>query len=262
MEQQNNMTKRMWFTKWRLLWMLIVAAWLFVILKVLIGGLFEKNTSLVAAFSVSDPTEICATVEVTARYPDGFLIGDTQEEMVEELASSIGLLLDGTETEEVIATQQRQELFVWKDAKAAKTELKAIRLSTQEQEKQYLYAKICLKESLETVLAYRQLLEQKMQELGCEEISTTVQLQGEYEGYLTLDKRNAITEKILKALEAEVAYEYREEELYTVYAYTASLENYISVENKKINLHIEMSQDEENYRTILYLASPILPDTW
>ena len=40
------------------------------------------------------------------------------------------------------------------------------------------------------------------------------------------------------------------------------LYNYITVDNKKINVHIAMSQNEEHYRTILYLASPILPDTW
>ena len=47
-----------------------------------------------------------------------------------------------------------------------------------------------------------------------------------------------------------------------VYAYTALLDDYITVEGKKINLHIAMSKDEANYRTIVYLASPILPDTW
>ena len=36
----------------------------------------------------------------------------------------------------------------------------------------------------------------------------------------------------------------------------------VMIYNKKINVHIAMSQNEEHYRTILYLASPILPDTW
>ena len=94
------------------------------------------------------------------------------------------------------------------------------------------------------------------------DISTTVQLKGEYVGFLTMERRNEITDDILEALNAKAVYEYREEDLYTVYAYTAALENYITVENKKINVHIAISRDEENYRTIVYLASPILPDTW
>ena len=51
------------------MWILIAAAWLFVFLKLIIGALFEKNTSLVAAFSVTNPEAISATVEVAARYP-------------------------------------------------------------------------------------------------------------------------------------------------------------------------------------------------
>ena len=101
-----------------------------------------------------------------------------------------------------------------------------------------------------------------MSELSCTEISTTIQLVGDYAGYLPLERRNEITEDILDALGAEVVYEYREHDLYTVYGYTAGLDNYITVDNKKINVHIAMSQNEEHYRTILYLASPILPDTW
>ena len=126
----------------------------------------------------------------------------------------------------------------------------------------YLYAKISLNKSLDTVLAYKTLLEETFEELSCTEISTTIQLVGDYAGYLPLERRNEITEDILDALGAEVVYEYREHELYTVYAYTAGLDNYITVDNKKINVHIAMSQNEEHYRTVLYLASPILPDTW
>lgn len=266
MEKQKQTTRRLFFSKWRLLWILIAAAWLFVLLKLFVGGIFEKNTSLVAAFSATDSGKISATVEVAARYPFEVREEEWQMELLGQLADAIGLTLNGEEETTVVATAQRQELTVSKEAKAASTKLQAVRLFTEteekEEEKCYVYAKICLKESLETVLAYKQLIEKTMEQLLCTEISTTVQLEGDYPGYLTLDRRDEITAEILKVLAAEVVYEHRAEDLYTVYAYTAGLENYISVENQRINLHIAMSQDEENYRTILYLASPILPDTW
>ena len=264
MEQQKTAVGKGVFSKWRLLWILIAAAWLFVILKLVAGSFFEKNTSLVAAFTVTNPTELSATVEITARCPE-WQEGDG-ERLLEQLAASIGLRLDGTEKRETLTTEQRQETCITKEAKAATTEMRIIRLHGTDGEesvkKDYVYAKIELKEALDTVLAYKVLIEYTLEKLSCTEISTTIQLMGDYAGYLTLDKRDEITEKILRALEAEVVYEYREADLYTVYAYTASLENYITVENKRINLHIAMSQDEENYRTILYLASPVLPDTW
>ena len=275
-------TKRINLTKWRLLWILIAAAWLFVFLKLLVGALFEKNTSLVAAFSVTNPQEISATVEVTARYPEGTLENAQRENLIQELANAIHLKVDGAL--EVVETPQRKETVFAKNAKVAETELKVISLSKSgmpdgntnvvetagnglgvtvlPEANHYLYAKICLNDSIETILSYKELLQEALEELACTEISTTLQLVGDYAGYLPLERRNEITEEILEALGAQVVYEYREHELYTVYAYTASLDNYITVEGKKINLHIAMSQNEDHYRTTLYLASPILPDTW
>lgn len=265
MEQNRITLKKFNFTKWRLLWILIAAAWLFVFLKLIIGAVFEKNTSLVAAFSVTNPEAVSATVEVTACYPEGELGDKKKLKLLQEVADAIGLTL--TEEPEVTKTEQRQEIRFYKDAKAADTELKTISLVTETAEgetttKNYIYVKITLSESLDSVLAYKKLLEAAMGELSCTEISTTLELVGDYAGYLTVDRRNEITDKILDALGAEVVYEYRQSDLYTVYAYTASLDNYITVENKKINLHIAMSQNEEHYRTTLYLASPVLPDTW
>lgn len=264
MEQLKISLKKINFTKWRLLWILIAAAWLFVFLKLLVGAVFEKNTSLVAAFSVTNPQEISATVEVTAKYPLGDLSEKNKLVVLKELADAIGLRLDMEP--EVTATEQRQEIRFFKDAKVADTELKLISLKMDNgsgtEANTYLYTSIKLNQSLDTVLAYKTLLEKTLTELSCTEISTTIQLVGDYAGYLPLERRNEITEDILDALGAEVVYEYREHDLYTVYAYTASLDNYITVENRKINIHIAMSQNEDHYRTTLYLASPILPDTW
>ena len=263
MNQSKTVLKKFNFTKWRLLWMLIAAAWIFVFLKLLVGALFEKNTSLVAAFSVTQPQEISATVEVTAKYPSGELNDKNKLLVMEEVADAIGLAIDSEP--EITESKDRQEISFCKDAVAADTKLKVITLLPEEEmagANTYLYANISLNRSLETVLAYKTLLEKTMGELSCTEISTTIQLVGDYAGYLPLERRNEITEEILDALGAEVVYEYREHDLYTVYAYTAGLDNYITVDNKKINVHIAMSQNEDHYRTVLYLASPILPDTW
>lgn len=261
MKQAELSTKKFNFTKWRLLWMLIAAAWIFVFLKLLVGALFEKHTSLVAAFSVTNPQEISATVEITAKYPLEGLTDKNKLLVMEEVADAIGLTID--KTPELTETQNRQEISFFKDAAAADTELKVITLVKENTgEATYLYAKICLNRDLDTVLAYKKLLEETLAGMSCTEISTTIQLVGDYAGYLPLERRDEITEHILDALGAEVVYEYREHELYTVYGYTAGLDNYITVEDKKINVHIAMSQNEDHYRTVLYLASPILPDTW
>jgi len=264
MGEIRTITKKWQLMRGRLLWVLIAAVWIFVILKFLVAALFGEKTSLVAAFSVSNPSEISATVEVTASLPGDGMTVQKMEEVLYKIAKDIRL----TVTEEPVytETESRVEYCYKKEAKAADTELRVICVSEEKAEgteaKNYVYAKITLKEAMEPILTYKKILEASLVGLSCEEISTTLQLIGAYPGYLTLERRNEAAEKILKALGAEVVYEYRKEDLYTIYAYTASLENYITVEGNKINLHIAMSQDENRYRTILYLASPILPDTW
>ena len=256
MEEENVVEKRGSVVRFRLLWILIVAVWLFVILKALVGSFFEKNTSLVSAFSRTNPEEMSAIVEVTAEY----FGEDLEREILEVIAKKIQLTI--TEEPTVIKTNNRKEVSYVKQAKVAKTDIRVIELIQEEVEKEYVYAKIELKNSVDAIMTYKTLLEDAMKELGCENISTTIQLVGNYVGYLTLERRNEVANKILDTLGASIVYEHREEDLYTIYAYTASLDNYIIVENRKINIHVAMSQDEENYRTILYLASPILPDTW
>ena len=256
MEKQKSSEKRVNITRWRLLWILIVAVWLFVILKALVGSFFEKNTSLVSAFSGTNPEEMSATVEVTAEY-----FGETLEkEILQAIAKKIQLTI--TEEPKVVKTNSRTEVSYVKQAKVAKTDLRVIELMQEDVKKEYVYAKIELKNSINAIMTYKKWLEEALQELGCENISITLQLEGNYVGYLTIDRRNEVADKILNTLGASIVYEHRTEDLYTIYAYTASLDNYIMVENKKINIHVAMSQDEENYRTTLYLASPILPDTW
>ena len=264
MEKIKEKIRRAGLPRHALLWLLISAVWILVIVKMIAGVLFEKNTSLVSAFSATEPGFLTATVEVTARYPEEYLDSFDKRQMMTRIAKEIGLVM--TEAPKVEVTQARQELSYEKNARAADTQLRIISLREETEEgaevKHYLYGKITLRESMESILSYKELLEETFAGLRGTEISTTIRLEGEYNGYLTMERRNELTKKMLSALNATVVYDYREEDLYTVYAYTAALTDYITVEKKKINLHIAMSRDEENYRTLLYLATPILPDTW
>ena len=113
MEEEKVVEKRVSIGRSRLLWILIVAVWLFVILKALVGNFFEKNTSLVSAFSGTNPEEMSATVEVTAEY-----IGEEiEQKILETIAEKIQLRI--TEEPKVVETSSRKEMFYMKQAKMA-----------------------------------------------------------------------------------------------------------------------------------------------
>ncbi len=253
-----------WKVKSRMLWLLIAAVWLFVILKMILSAVFGKDTTLVSAFSATNPVFTDATVEISVRYPVEYFDSFDKKQILLSVAEKIGLQML---TEPLITvTESRQEVSYIKEAKKATTQLRAVSISEETTDgirmNHYLYVKLSLKESVQAVLFYKEVLEEALEGLGCTDISTIVSLTGEYEGYLTLERRDEVTDKILKALDARVMYEHRKEELYTVYGYTDAFKEYVTVEGNKINLHIAVSQNEERYRTIIYVASPILPDTW
>lgn len=251
-------------TRMRFLAVLIAAAWIFVIVKWLSGSLFEKSNHMVAAFSQANAGAQESILEITAKYNGSYLDEYDRKQMIYSIAKEIGLSV----TEEPLKSEKngRCEISYTKQSAAAETSIRVISLEKETadgyQTEHYVHTKINLKNSIEAVTTYKKLLESALEGIKCKDISTTIQLIGSYEGYLTVDRRNKITDEILSAMGGRIAYEHREDDLYTVYAYTGLLEEYITVEGKKINLHIAMSKDEVNYRTIVYLASPILPDTW
>lgn len=250
--------------KLRLLFVLIAAVWIFVVVQAAAKALFEQNSSIATAFSASKAGEQQGTLEITAKYTGTEIDEAGKKQLLYQLADKIGLIV--TEEPSVVRTEARNEVFYKKQAAEADTDLRIISLIKQTQEdskeEHYIYAKIHLKHSIQAVISYKKLLQDVLEEMDCKDISATIQLTGTYEGYLTVARRNQVTDEILEAMGGKIVYEHREDDLYTVYAYTALLDDYITVEGKKINLHIAMSKDEVNYQTIVYLASPILPDTW
>ena len=52
--------------------------------------------------------------------------------------------------------------------------------------------------------------------------------------------------------------EQRGDELYTVYAYTGLINDYVKSEGNKINVNIAFNYNEKKNKTNLYVATPIL----
>lgn len=234
------------------------------VIRVLYGRVVEREYGLAAVFAMTKPENVQATVEVTAKLPGGYLGEFDKKQLLTALAEEIGLCV--TESFLVERTEQREEVSYIKEGKNATTRLWVVSLLEETEggleTNHYIYGSITLFRSAEDITEYQKRLERTVKDLGGSGICTTVQLKGEYEGKLSLAERNALTDKMLALLNAKAVYEHREEELFTVYAYTAQLENCIVVDGNRLNVHVAVCEDENLNRTVVYLASPVLPDTW
>lgn len=109
----------------------------------------------------------------------------------------------------------------------------------------------------EDVTSFRSRLEKAAKQLKLEEVSTTIELCGMYNGEIPLGKKDSLTDALLKELYAAPVYENRENKNYTVYAYTGAIEDYIVVEKKRLNVQVAIYYDRSTDRTEVVLASPI-----
>lgn len=82
-------------------------------------------------------------------------------------------------------------------------------------------------------------------------------LRGELPGALNYYERNKAADALLKKLNAEVVAENRDNDIFTVYAYTEEIEEYITSGGRKVNINIAEEYDETSDKTIIYLSTPL-----
>ena len=214
---------------------------------------FLAQASMEGAFAELTPMESRGTVTLTGRYlppPYGF----SEEKLLRYFGEEIGLTVDG-EIREVSYTG-RLEYVYEKNAAKARSLLKVVFL--EETEVYYLCAEVTLTEDHATAAAaFEKTIKKAAKEMGLTEISTTLELCGVYEGELPLAKKDEVTDLLLSELYAQPVYENRQNANYTVYAYTGAVEDYITVEQKKINVQVALYYDKDADCTEVVLASPL-----
>lgn len=122
-------------------------------------------------------------------------------------------------------------------------------------EYQYVYITYELKDNIDQLLQYKTKIERLMKMRNLSSF-TNLSLKGSRAGKMTLEEKEEVTDRLFHSLEASVVEAVREEELYTVYGYSELLRNSISYGENEINLNLAFSYDEENRRTVFYLAMP------
>lgn len=243
-------------------WLYILGVlWIAVIVQVGVNHLLLPKTSLLQAFVSTNANVSAFELEMCASYGKGYLDDKSQENLVYYLADSIGLKVEGPPT--VSNNGQETEVVVEKTGKNAYTSIKVVTLAQQGKDStknlhHYILIRLKLYENTESLLEYRKMLEKALKELKAENIQTTMQLSSTYKGHLALKDMNKIADAMIESLGGKVAYANREEELFTVYAYSGLLKEYITSMGTKINIHIAIQYDKDTDTTIVYLGTPVI----
>ena len=221
--------------------------------RVITERAFLAQASIEGAFAVLTPEESSGTVTLTGRYlppPYGF----SEEKLLQYFGEEIGLTVDG-EIREVSYTG-RTEYVYERPAAQAHSLLKVVFL--EETEAYYICAEVTLTgENTAATADFRKTMKRAAEKVGLTEVSVTLELCGVYNGEIPLAKKDEVTDLLLSELYAQPVYENRQNANYTVYAYTGAVEDYITVEKKKINVQVALYYDRDTDRTEVVVASPI-----
>ncbi|HPU64122.1 MAG TPA: YwmB family TATA-box binding protein, partial [Mobilitalea sp.] len=238
--------------------------WLAVITQIVVNRIFFKGFEIAEAFVITGTEDIECSLEIVVQHPDEFLSENDKKDIIRYIADAIGLNID--KDIEIIKDNERTEYVFQKQAKKAETALKVVSLvqdiDSEVKMKHYVIARLKIKESIKSLEKYRELLENAFDKLGIDKKQVTVQYEGYITGLMTKESKEAMARQLVNELKGEIAFEYWQNDNYTVYAYTGLIDEFIESAGCKINIQIAMSNDENSKKTKIYLASPIINSGW
>jgi hypothetical protein len=241
-----------------------VVLWVAVAAQVVINKAFQEEIQITEAFVKSDTEEMQSSLELAAEYKTGYLNDTSKKEIIKKLADSIGLIIEGNI--ESAKEDSRSEYYYYKQAKKATTELKVVSIEQKNDESvlttHYIIVRLTVSDRIKSVEKYKKLLEKTLDELKVADRQITLKYEGSRKGNLTSTQKKEISRRLVEELQGEIAIEYDEGDLFTVYGYTGMLNEYVLSAGNKINLQIAITYNELTNKTIITLATPVLDENW
>lgn len=243
----------------------VVVLWLAVITQVFVNKTFYQDLELTDAFISSEAKNCTSVVEVIGEYKGSSLSEDGIKHIIQTTADSVGLIVDNN----IVITKEkgRTEYAFSKKADKAETTITMIcvdeaRANGLIQTANYLLVKIKINESIDCVDVLKERLENNYAKLSFSDVQSTLLFTGSYAGELSLEEKDRIVDAMIQELKGKVAIKNLDNNLFTVYAYTGMVKEYINTSGSRINIQIAISYDEEQDKTYVYMATPLLMDEW
>ena len=213
------------------------------------------KVSISTAFTDSvDGEEWCELdtyIEGYGKFGVCYLTQEEKERLVENIASALGIT-----SSYGLATVCEDEVNITVLSKESVDGSVTIKAITQEPQAQYVYVNITVYNNIDCAVSYRELVEGMFDAMGIQG-NVNMNLVGSLEGALNSTEKNELADGLLDRLGAKVVTENRDNDIFTIYAYSKGAGSYITIGGNKINMNIAIGYDEEQDRTKVYLASPI-----
>lgn len=259
-ELKNKIDKK----KLRIVLYIIVLAWIGVAVQLVVNYAFRDEEKMLHAFAGADSKVVESKLTLVANFGEKYMTSDDKRNMIDFVAGKLNIA-DTLEKEEVKGTSTTS-MVAQKESQNAHAQIELISIDSKEPEQgkktnQYLYVTVELYDDATKILQYKNLVDDAYEELGVEDTDAAITLQGTYEKELSNEEKDTISNKMLEDLQAKVVRENRQSgtgNAYTIYAYTPVIDDYINVEEERVNLNVVFTYNKSDNITTLYVATPIL----
>ena len=237
-----------------------VVLWVAVIAQIAVNQIFHEDIQITEAFIKSDTADMESTLEIIADYKNGEMTDTDKKNIINTIAAAIGLNIDNDYTN--WSDEERSEILVYKQAKQASTQIKVVSLKEDSISKNYIIVQLSLSSGIQNIDQYKKIVEEELGTLDVKDEQVILKYEGSREGELSLEEKRTLATTLIAELQGDVALEYDEGDLYTVYGYTGMLKEYISSMGNKINVQVAITYNEMKDSTRIVLATPILNDSY
>lgn len=251
------LNKIKWNLKMKMTLYAIFVLSLAAMLQLAVNSTFISDARLIEAFSVGNAAETEGNLSCFASYKETYLSEEDKKQLLVYLAENLGLHTEESDwTEE--KEEEKQTIRIEKNAQDGDTTLSFISVGKETEKQQYyIHVELQLYHKLESLITYKKRLCSCLKELKVEEYQPLLSFTGEYDGMLSEQEKEQRIQEMLSILKADIISESDSEDAKNIYGYTEFLEEYLVVNQKRINVNLVMTYDEAKDTTKLYLAAPI-----
>lgn len=250
--------------------MALAAIWIaaFVLIVVTKENKTDGEQGIVTAFASGEYTQTNGNVYAYVNYGNKYLTDDDRKEIVQGIASALGIeqeiTLDIKRSENTNGSSVTATYSLVTDK--TQTDISIITIENDNGDvvlslEQYILVDVSIDNSVESAVYYKECIDKYFTAKGID-ADITLNLKGSVDGALSNNEKNEICENILESLGGELITGSRSDELYTVYAYSDSIDEYVVNGTTKSNINVAITYDSVNDVSWVYVATPILSEMY
>ena len=235
----------------------LILVWSIVAVQMYVNyrGSIKNSEQVVTAFSLVDEEVTGESVRGYGYFGTLDISDENKKSMLESFALKMGIT-DGYTFSEGTGDGYTKTVLT-KEAKYATTILQIISMEGKTEPEQYISTQITTGESVEDAFGVYEKVKQIYEEIGVD-AQVSMEVEMEQKGNVIENEDANLVDEMLRLAEAEKVDEINENGIHTVYGYTKLEDTYLTLKDKKVNVQLVMSYDEQQDKTYVKAGIPIV----